>query len=138
MSRQEEVIADYRTAGLSLAAHPLAFEREGLAAAGVAPLAEAVTAPEGRRVLVAGIVLTRQRPATARGLIFLSLEDETGTANVVVRPDVWQAAHHDARRAAVLVVHGRIQRRGQVVHVLATRLETVAVAPLPRMSRDFH
>jgi error-prone DNA polymerase len=138
MSRQEEVIADYRTSGLSLAAHPLSFERARLAAAGVVPIAAASAAPEGRRVIVAGIVLTRQRPATAKGLIFLSLEDETGAANVVVRPDVWQAAAHDARRAAVLVVHGRIQRRGQIVHVLATRLETVAVAPLPRMSRDFH
>ena len=138
MSPQEEVIADYRSSGLSLAAHPLSFERARLAETGVAPIAEAVAAPEGRRVVVAGIVLTRQRPATARGLIFLSLEDETGAANIVVRPDVWQAAHHEARRAAVLVVHGRIQRRGQVVHVLATRLETVAVPPLPRMSRDFH
>jgi error-prone DNA polymerase len=98
----------------------------------------ATAAPEGRRVRVAGIVLTRQRPATAKGTIFLTIEDETGAANVVVRPDVWQAAAHDVRRAAVLVVHGRIQRRGQIVHVLATRLETVAVVPLPRMSRDFH
>jgi error-prone DNA polymerase len=86
---------------------------------------------------VAGIVLTKQRPATAGGMIFLTIEDETGAANIVVRPDVWQAADHAVRRAAVLVVHGRIQRRGQIVHILATSLEPLALASLPRMSRDF-
>ena len=147
---RDEVIADYRTGGLSLTAHPLQFEREGLAARGVVPAAVAGAAPEGRRVRVAGIVLTRQRPATARGMIFLTIEDETGSANVVVRPDVWERADAAARRAAVLVVHGRVQRRGAVVHLLATALEaavpgeaTAAAPPcpglarLPRMSRDF-
>jgi len=151
---QEEVIADYRTGGLSLTAHPLEFERGWLESLGVSPIGAAVAAPEGRRVTIAGIVLTRQRPATAKGLIFLSIEDETGPANVVVYPDVWEAAPHPVRRAAVIVVHGRIQRRGAVVHVLATRLEAAvpgrtgvhgdacsgaasAMASLPRMSRDF-
>ena len=153
-TRQEEVIADYKTGGLSLDAHPLEFERGWLESLGVAPINEAVAAPEGRRVKIAGIVLTRQRPATAKGLFFLTIEDETGAANVVVYPDVWEAAPHPARRAAVLVVHGRIQRRGAVVHVLATQLEaavpartgpgvgslpypTPPLAALPRMSRDF-
>jgi len=153
-TRQEEVIADYRTGGLSLAAHPLEFERDWLESIGVAPVAEAVAAPEGRRVKIAGIVLTRQRPATAKGLFFLTIEDETGAANLVVYPDVWEAAAPSVRRAAVLVVHGRIQRRGAVVHVLATQLEAAVaartgpasesvpcpappLASLPRMSRDF-
>jgi len=146
-SAQEEVIEDYRTGGLSLAAHPLSFERARLAAQGMETTAAAAAAPEGRRVAVAGIVLTRQRPATAQGIIFLTIEDETGAANVVVRPHVWEAAAAAARRAAVLVVHGRIQRRGVVVHVVATRLEAAvppaglpaasALAALPRMSRDF-
>jgi error-prone DNA polymerase len=137
MTRQEEVIADYRTSGLSLRSHPLQFERNELAGRGVITAADAGVSPEGRRVQVAGIVLTKQRPATAGGMIFLTIEDETGAANIVVRPDVWQAADHAVRRAAVLVVHGRIQRRGQVVHILATTLEPLALATLPRMSRDF-
>jgi error-prone DNA polymerase len=151
-TRQEEVLFDYQTGGLSLAAHPLHFERERLVAQGVVTAAEAAAAPEGRRVRVAGIVLTRQRPSTAKGMIFLTIEDETGAANIVVRPDVWSQADHPARRAAVLLVHGRIQRRGPVVHVVATELEAAsshgddaAQAPvaspqlsaLPRMSRDF-
>jgi error-prone DNA polymerase len=137
MTRQDEVIADYRTAGLSLRSHPLHFERDDLAARGVITAADAGVAPEGRRIQVAGIVLTKQRPATAGGMIFLTIEDETGAANIVVRPDVWQAADHAVRRAAVLVVHGRIQRRGQVVHILATSLEPLVLVTLPRMSRDF-
>ncbi len=156
MTRQEEVIADYRTGGLSLTAHPLVFERPRLAAYGVECIAEATATPEGRRVRVAGIVLVRQRPATAKGMIFLTIEDETGTANIVVRPDIWKAADHAARRTAVLLVEGRIQRRGAVVHVVATRLTTMIgstaaatsdstlsepstpeLASLPRMSRDF-
>jgi len=136
LTRQEEVVADYRTSGLSLRSHPLHFERNELAERGIVTTSDAVAAPEGRRICVAGIVLTRQRPATAAGMIFLTVEDETGAANVVVRPDVWQAADHAVRRAAVLIVHGRIQRRGQVVHILATSLEPLALA-LPKMSRDF-
>jgi error-prone DNA polymerase len=137
MTRQDEVIADYQTAGLSLRSHPLHFERNELSERGVITAAGAGVAPEGRRIQVAGIVLTKQRPATAGGMIFLTIEDETGAANIVVRPDVWQAADHAVRRAAVLVVHGRIQRRGQVVHILATSLESLTLATLPRMSRDF-
>ena len=153
-TRQEEVIADYRTGGLSLDAHPLEFERGWLESIGVAPIAEAAAAPEGRRVKIAGIVLTRQRPATAKGLFFLTLEDETGSANVVVYPDAWEASSQAARRAAVLVVSGRVQRRGAVVHVLAMQLEAAvpgreslrgeppcgpssSLAAIPRMSRDF-
>ena len=124
MTQQEEVVADYRTGGLSLTAHPLAFERARLAAAGVLPIATATVAPEGRQVSVAGIALVRQRPATAKGMIFLTIEDETGVANIVVRPDVWATTDHPARRAAVLRVTGRIQRRGAVVHVVAVRLDS--------------
>jgi error-prone DNA polymerase len=137
LTRQEEVIADYRTAGLSLRSHPLQFERSTLADRGIVTASEAGVAPEGRRVQVAGIVLTRQRPGTAGGTIFLTIEDETGSANIVVQPAVWQTADHAARRAAVLVVHGRIQRRGSVIHILATSLEPLSLATLPRMSRDF-
>jgi error-prone DNA polymerase len=148
-SRHEEVIADYRTTGLSLVSHPLAFEREWMRSMGIATIAEAVRMPEGRRVRVAGIVLTRQRPATARGTIFLTLEDETAPANVVVRPAVWEAVDPAVRRAVTAVVAGRIQRRGQVVHVVATAITALAAAErgrcqgeeplerLPRLSRDF-
>ena len=120
------------------------FERESLARRGFVTAAASGRLPEGRRVKLAGIVLVRQRPATAGGTIFLPVEDETGSANVVVRPEVWRQAPHPARRAAVLLVHGRIQRRGSVVHVVATKLEPSpppcsagSAAAFPRMARDF-
>jgi error-prone DNA polymerase len=151
MAARDEVIADYRTSGLSLEAHPLQFDRAGLARRGVITVAEAHDAPEGRLVAVAGIVLSRQRPSTAHGIIFLSVEDETGPANVVVRPEVWQQAEALARRAAAVVIEARVQRRSGVVHLLATRMEVLvsddppgaagggqpARPALPRMSRDF-
>jgi len=150
-SAREEVIADYRTAGLSLEAHPLQFDRAGLSRRGIVTVAESHDAPEGRLVAVAGIVLSRQRPSTAGGIIFLSIEDETGPANVVVRPEVWQRAEALARRAAVVVIGARVQRRAGVVHLVATQMESLSLgaddspaadrpggaAPLPRMSRDF-
>jgi len=123
---REEVIFDYRTSGLSLEAHPLQFDRAGLTRRGIVTVAEAQAAAEGRRVAVAGIVLSRQRPATAHGIIFLSIEDETGPANVVVRPEVWQSAAPAARRSAVVVIEARVQRRAGVVHLLATGMEAFA------------
>jgi len=123
-TRQENVIADYQSVGLSLETHPLHFERDRLAAMGVVTTANAGNLPEGRRVKVAGIVLTRQRPATAKGILFLTIEDETGSANIVVQPAVWESVSPANRRATVLIVQGRIQRRGSVVHVLATKLES--------------
>jgi error-prone DNA polymerase len=139
MTRCEQVLADYRSSGLSLEAHPVHFMRGSLAESGVVTAAAAARLPEGRRVRVAGIVLSRQRPATAKGIVFLTIEDETGSANVVVRPPVWQAADVQARRAALIVVEGRIQRRGSIVHVLATHLDgnVAGASALPRQSRDF-
>ena len=147
----EELIAAAHAGCFAMA---LSFQLTG---AGFAPSAlhvESVItmAQQGFDWSMAGIVLTRQRPVTAKGMIFLTIEDETGAANIVIRPDVWGRADHAARRAAVLVVHGRIQRRGPVVHVVATHLEAAArrdddaeppsvaspaLSALPRMSRDF-
>ncbi|MEI6256298.1 MAG: error-prone DNA polymerase [Planctomycetota bacterium] len=131
LTQQEEVVSDYKTSGLSLRAHPLHFERDQFTQRGIITASEAGLASEGRRVQVAGIVLSRQRPATAGGMIFISIEDETGQANIVVRPAVWQSADHAVRRAAVVIVQGRIQRRGEVVHILATGLEPAALPSLP-------
>ena len=141
----EEVLDDYRTGGLSLTAHPLQFVRRQLARRGAVTAAVASALPEGRRITVAGLVLSRQRPATAQGTLFLSIEDESGGINVVVRKAVWQRCGPRDRRAPVVLVEGRVQRRGTVVHLLATRLvgweepadQSPALVGLPRTSRDF-
>ena len=135
----EEVLADYRTTGLSLRAHPLEFLRAGLDRLGVAPARQLATLPNGGPVRVAGIVLVRQRPSTAKGITFVTLEDETGVANLVIRPDVWQRFRQAALGATVLLAQGRLERYGQVIHVLVGRLENLSqrLAELGSQSRDF-
>ena len=139
MSAAEEVLADYRSAGLSLRAHPLQFLRADLERLGVVPAESLKTWPDGKPVRVAGIVLVRQRPGTAKGITFVTLEDETCTANLIVRPSIWRRCREAALAATVLLAHGRLQRQGQVVHVLTTKLEDLSpwLRQLGSQSRDF-
>jgi error-prone DNA polymerase len=139
MSPAEEVLADYRTVGLSLRGHPLGFLREELAKRGVVPAAALKTWPNGRPVSVAGIVLVRQRPGTAKGITFVTLEDETATANLIVRPHVWRRYRTAALSATVMLATGQLQRQGEVIHVLCTRLEDLSewMQGLAGQSRDF-
>ena len=90
MTPAEEVLADYRTTGLSLLAHPLQFLRGELEKLRVIPASGLKTWPDGKWVRVAGLVLVRQRPSTAKGITFVTLEDETATANLIIRPAVWK------------------------------------------------
>ncbi len=135
----EEVLADYRTTGLSLAEHPLSFFRAMLDRLGVAPATDLLTLPTERPVRVAGLVLLRQRPSTARGVTFVTLEDETGVANLLVRPHVWQRYRRVASRASAMIAHGQLQREGTVILLLATRLEDLGdlSAKMASQSRDF-
>ncbi|NUQ64182.1 MAG: error-prone DNA polymerase [Pirellulales bacterium] len=126
MSAAEEVLADYRTAGMSLKAHPLKFLRAELDRRKAARAEQLKTWPNGHPVRVAGIVLVRQRPGTAKGITFVTLEDETGVANLIIRPDVWQRWRQAAVGAKVLLAHGRLQRHGQVIHVVCTKLENLS------------
>jgi error-prone DNA polymerase len=119
----EHVVEDYAAISLSLKAHPIAFFRRPLAARGILTSAEhAHEHWAGRRVSVAGLVLVRQRPGTAKGVIFLTLEDETGIVNVVVWPKVFAKNRRVVMSAQFLEVHGRIERQGLVIHVVADRL----------------
>ena len=139
MSPAQEVLADYRTTGLSLRAHPMSFLRKGLDAMNVVPAERLAAWPDGKPVRVAGIVLVRQRPGTAKGITFVTLEDETGTANLIIRPDVWKKFRAAALGATALLAHGRLQRDGQVIHVLVWRLEDLSgrMEELRSQSRDF-
>jgi DNA polymerase III alpha subunit len=94
----------------------------------------------GRRVAVAGLVLARQRPGTANGITFVTLEDETGIVNLIVHRAVWERYRRAARTAIALIVHGRLQRERLVTHVMASRLEDLSagLADLGGRSRDFH
>jgi error-prone DNA polymerase len=139
MTPLEEVTADYRTVGLSLRDHPLKFLREELQRLRTVPASQLAMLPSGHRVKVAGLVLLRQRPSTAKGITFVTLEDETGLANLIVRQEVWERHRRAARSATVLLATGELQREESVIHVLASRLDDLSdlLAGVPGKSRDF-
>jgi len=120
-----EVVADYRHLGLSLRRHPVTFLRRDLARRGIAPAADLAGRADGDRITVAGLVLVRQRPGSASGVIFATLEDETGWANVVVWPQSFERFRKDVLSARLLAVAGRVQRDAiapEVIHLVADHL----------------
>ncbi len=139
LTEQEEVFADYRAAGLSLRRHPLTFCRDALSALGVVKADQLRVAPANRPVSVAGLVLMRQRPSTAKGITFVTLEDETATANLVIKQGVWDKYSKVARRANAMIAHGNLERKNETIHVVVRRLEdlTDRLAGVENRSRDF-
>ena len=140
---QDRTCHDYAFTGLSLREHPISFLRERLARKGVVPASElrdAKRCPAGRRVRVGGVVLCRQRPATASGVVFITLEDETGIVNLVIWSDAYERHRRTIRLSGALLVEGRLERQGEVVHVHAQRFAGLdAWMPgLETASRDFH
>ena len=118
-----EVVADYQVTGLSLREHPVAFLRTELTARGMIACADLVTARDGRRVTVPGMVLVRQRPGSARGVTFITIEDETGVANIIVWPKLFEQQRRLVLSSGMIACYGRVQREGEVVHIIAQRLE---------------
>jgi error-prone DNA polymerase len=135
----QEVVADYGSTGLSLRQHPIAFLRPLLDKLGVVASNRLGSVEAGRRLKVAGIVLLRQRPSTANGITFVTLEDETGMVNLIIRQQVWERHRRVARTSSVFLAHGHLQREAGVTHVLVTSLEDLSapLAELHSSSRDF-
>jgi error-prone DNA polymerase len=136
----QDIVADYRTLGLTLRRHPLALLRDRLRKRRLLSAADIGAAPHGRIVRTAGIVIGRQRPDTASGVIFVTLEDETGATNVIVWRDLGDRQRRELLGAKLLAVFGKVEREGPVVHVLAGRLADLSplLGELPARSRDFH
>ena len=139
------VLADYGSTGLSLKAHPISFLRGWLARQGCVPCALArceQALPTRSRAAMAGLVLVRQRPSTAKGTMFLTIEDESGSANVIVRPEVHDRFRRAIRASSAVIVRGRIERRDGVSHLLARSVQGIDSAraehgPVTTHSRDF-
>ena len=119
----EQVVADYQTLRLSLKAHPMAFLRRSLRDQGYISAADLPGSKNWQKVRLAGLVLIRQRPGTAKGVCFITLEDETGVANLVIWPKVMEAHRRIVMQARLLVIHGHVQRDVEIIHVIAARLE---------------
>jgi error-prone DNA polymerase len=138
-----QVVTDYATTGLSLKQHPVAFARRKLTRLGVISAADVQDAgrfPENQRVSVCGLVLVRQRPGTASGVVFITLEDETGIVNLIVWGTVYDRYRRAARHATLLQATGTVQRQGQVIHVVVKRMidRTSLIGTVSQSSRDFH
>ncbi|MEJ2346382.1 MAG: error-prone DNA polymerase [Gammaproteobacteria bacterium] len=135
----EDLVADYASLGLSLGRHPLALLRDRLRHLRLCSTRETAQLGNGRRVRVAGLVITRQRPASAAGVTFLTLEDETGVVNIIVWQHVAEQQRRELLNARLLGVTGQVQREGEVVHVVAQQLEDHSrlLGRLMVPSRDF-
>jgi error-prone DNA polymerase len=135
----EQVFADYRMSGMSLKAHPVGFFREQLNCLRVTPAGELEKVHDGRHLRVAGLVLLRQRPGTAKGITFATIEDETGLANLVIRPQVWERYYKVARGSPAWIAHGCLENKEGVIHLVVNRLEDLSalLGHLKIRSRDF-
>ncbi len=140
MSPQQEVHADYSTTGMSLKSHPISFVRERLRALDCVCASDLETLRDGRYVRVAGLVLMRQRPGTAKGITFVTIEDETGSMNLVFFPKVWARFFQIAQASNVWIVEGKLENRKGIIHVIAGRITDLAEKGLEinQKSRDFH
>ena len=136
----EEIVGDYRSVGLTLRRHPLALLRGKLSKMKLRNAEEVANARHGQFIRTAGIVTCRQRPATASGVIFVTLEDETGNVNVIVWNHVADRQRRELLGSRLLAVHGEVQKEGLVVHVLARKLEDLSplLGRLSTSSHDFH
>jgi error-prone DNA polymerase len=139
MPLDEQIVADYATTGMSLKAHPMSLVREELNALNILSAADLANAVHNQKVRVAGIVLVRQRPGTAKGTIFITLEDEVGTINLILWPHVCQRFRKVVHRAVALIAEGRVERSGEVIYVCPNKLEdlSTSLCQIGSRSRDF-
>lgn len=139
MSPCDSVVADYNTIGLSLRGHPFEFIRPLLPQQNLRRADELATLPVDRQYRVAGLVIGRQRPQTAKGVTFVTIEDETGSINLIVWPDVWEKHRLIARSSRIMLVTGKLQRENEVIHIVVQRLQDVShtLAQIKAQSRDF-
>ncbi len=121
-----EVVEDYGSTGLTLRAHPVAFLRAELRDRGMVTCADLLHLRDGRRVVVPGLVLVRQKPGSARGVMFITTEDETGVANLILWPSVFARQRRLVLSATMIACHGKVQKEAGVIHVIADRLEDLS------------
>jgi error-prone DNA polymerase len=138
MEVEERLVADFHGTGMTVGPHPMAYRREQLRQMGIVSASELRKLPHNRTAVAAGCVITRQRPGTAKGLIFLTLEDETGHANVIVMPDVYSLDPMVVLHERFVQVKGRVQNQDGVVHLRAERISPLSISAAATQSHDFH
>jgi error-prone DNA polymerase len=136
MTAGGEVVEDYSHVGLTLRSHPVSFLRAELNGKRIVTCAEAMQGRDGRWLGTAGLVLVRQRPGSAKGVLFITIEDETGIANLVIWPSLYEKQRRIILSAGMMAAHGRIQREGEVVHLVAQHLTDLSPALASVGDRD--
>jgi error-prone DNA polymerase len=138
MNREERLVADFHGTGLTVGPHPMAYRRQWLNAMGIRRASELRDIPNGKRLRIGGCVITRQRPGTAKGFVFLSLEDETGVANAIVAPDLFHRNRLLLTSERFLAIEGILQNQDNVISVKAERVLPLFVTKAETVSHDFH
>ena len=138
MNHEERLVADFHGTGLTVGPHPMAYRRSWLNAMGIRRASELRDLPTGKRLRIGGCVITRQRPGTAKGFVFLSLEDETGVANAIVRPDLFHENRLLLTSERFLAIEGILQNQDNVISVRAERVQPLFVTRAETSSHDFH
>jgi len=138
MTTDERLTADYAGAGLTTGPHPMAYHRAILSASNILSAADLIKCRTNASIQIAGCVIARQRPGTAKGFVFLSLEDEAGIANIILTPDVFERNRLIVTRNRFLLIAGQVQNTDGVIHVKAQSLEPLDISNAPVSSHDFH
>ena len=138
MTADERLIADFRGTGMTVGPHPMAYRRAEMRKLGIRAAVELARIPDGTHVCVAGAVIVRQRPGTANGFVFLSMEDETGIANVIITPQEFETNQMVIVQHPFLLVEGMLQNLENVISVKAERIEPLAITHAEPVSHDFH
>jgi error-prone DNA polymerase len=138
MTNTERLMADFGGTGMTVGPHPMAYCREELNALHILRASDLAHTPNGRVVRVAGCVIARQRPGTAKGFVFMSLEDETGIANIIITPDVLDRYRATVVQGKFLLFEGPLQNVDNVIHVKAAYVQEIAILQTAPPSRDFH
>ena len=138
MSYEERLVADFRGTGLTVGPHPMAYRREWLNAMGIRRAIELRDIPSGKRLRIGGCVIVRQRPGTAKGFVFVSLEDETGVANAIITPDLFHNNRLLLASEKFLAIEGILQNQDNVISVKAERVLPLFVTKAETVSHDFH
>jgi len=138
MNHEERLVADFHGTGLTVGPHPMAYRREWLNAMGIRRASELRDMPSGKRLRIGGCVITRQRPGTAKGFVFVSLEDETGVANAIITPDLFHQNRLLLASERFLAIEGILQNQDNVISVKAERVLPLFVTKAETISHDFH
>jgi error-prone DNA polymerase len=138
MSVEARLVADFRNTGITVGRHPMGFHRENLRKRGVISASDLENIPDGKVVRIAGCVIARQRPGTAKGFVFLSMEDETGIANAIITPQLFEREHVVIVHEQFLVIEGQLQNQDNVISVKAQQIRALRVTRAETASHDFH